>query len=45
MGRFARVVDTPKGKAIFKAKYKIPDNVEIQHCEQEKWLVINRPLD
>ena len=44
MGRFARLVNTPKGMAAFKAKYRIPDNVEIQHSELGEWLVINRPL-
>ena len=43
MGRFTRVVDTFEGMAFFRAKYKIPNNVEIQHCELGEWLVINRP--
>ena len=42
MGRFARLVDTPEGMAAFRAKYRILDNVEIQHCELGEWLVINR---
>ena len=29
MGRFARLVDTPEGMATFRARYRIPDNVEI----------------
>lgn len=29
MGRFAKLVDTPKGIAAFKAKYRIPDNIEL----------------
>ena len=33
MGRFARLVNTLEGMAAYRAKYKIPDNVEIQHCE------------
>ena len=43
MGRFARLVDTPKGMAAFRAKYRILDNVELQHCELGEWLVINKP--
>ena len=44
MGRFARLVDTPKGMAAFRAQYRIPNGVELQHCELGKWLVMNRPL-
>ena len=29
--------------AAFRAKYKILNNVEIQHCKLGEWLVINRP--
>ena len=43
MGRFARLVDTPKGKAAFRAKYRVFDNVELQHCELGEWLVLNKP--
>ena len=43
MGRFARLVDTPKGMAAFRAKYRILDNVELQHYELGEWLVINKP--
>ena len=43
--RFATLVDTPEDIAAFRAKYKIFDNVEIQHCELGEWLVINRPPD
>ncbi|KAK9994998.1 hypothetical protein SO802_024701 [Lithocarpus litseifolius] len=43
MGRFARLVDTPEGMATFRAKCRILDNIEIQHCELGEWLVINRP--
>lgn len=43
MGRFARLVNTPEGMATFRAKYKILDNVEIQHCELGEWLVISKP--
>ena len=43
MGRFARLVDTFKGMAAFRARYRIPNGVELQHCELGEWLVINRP--
>ena len=43
MGRYAKLVDTPKAKAIFRAQYRIPNGVEIQHCEDGEWLVLNRP--
>ena len=43
MGRFARLVDTPKGMAAFRAKYRVSDNVEFQHCELGEWLVLNKP--
>ena len=33
MGRFSKLVDTPKGMAAFRAKYRILENVELQHCE------------
>ena len=33
MGRFAKLVDTPKGMAAFRAKYRILENVELQHYE------------
>ena len=29
--------------AAFRAKYRILDNVELQHCELGEWLVINKP--
>ena len=41
MGRFTKLVDTPEGMATFKAKYRIPENVELQHCKLREWLVIN----
>ena len=44
MGRFARLVDTFEGMATFKAKYRIPNNVELQNCELGEWLVLNKPL-
>lgn len=43
MGRFARLVNTPEGMAAFRAKYRIPDDVLLQHCELGEWLVINKP--
>ena len=43
MGRFTSLVDTPKGMAAFRTKYRILDNVELQHYELGEWLVINRP--
>ena len=43
MGRYAKLVDTPKARAIFRALYRIPNNVEIQHYEYGEWLVMNRP--
>ena len=42
MSRFAKLVDTPKGMAAFRAKYRIPKNVELQHCELGEWLM-NKP--
>ena len=33
MGRFVRLVDTPERMAAFRAKYRILNNVELQHCE------------
>ena len=27
----------------FRAKYRIPDNVKLQHCELGEWLVLNKP--
>ena len=43
MGRFAKLVDIPKGMAAFRAKYRIPKNIELHHCELGEWLVINKP--
>ena len=43
MGRFVRLVDTLEGMAAFRAKYRIPNNVELQHCELGEWLVLNKP--
>ena len=44
MGRFDRLVDTLEGMAAFRARYGIPNNVDLQHCELGEWLVMNRPL-
>ena len=43
MGRFAKLVDTPEGMAAFRAKYRIPENVELQHCKLGEWLVTKKP--
>ena len=37
MGRFASLVDTPKGIEAFKTRYNIPPGVTIQHCLLEYW--------
>ena len=36
-------VDTAEAKAVFRVQYRIPNSVEIQHCEEGEWLVLNRP--
>ena len=38
MCRYSKLVDTIKARA----QYRIPNNVEIQHCEEGEWLVLNR---
>ena len=38
-------MDTVKARATFRAQYRIPNNVEIRHCEEGKWLVLNRPFE
>ena len=43
MSRFARLADTLKGMATFRAQYRIPNNVELQNCELGEWLVMSRP--
>lgn len=43
MGRFAKLDDTPEDMATFKTKYRILENVELQHCEKGEWLVMNKP--
>ena len=30
--------------AAFRAQYRIPNGVELQHCELGEWLVMNKPL-
>ena len=37
MGRFASLVDTPKGIKRFKARYNILVEVSIRHCFQREW--------
>ena len=37
-------MDTPEGMATFRAQYRIPNGVELQHCELGEWLVMNKPL-
>ena len=43
MGRFARLVDIPEGMAAFRVQYRIPNGVELQHCELGERLVMNKP--
>ena len=43
MGRYAKLVDTPKARVTFRAQYRILNGVEIQHCDDGEWLVLNRP--
>ena len=43
MGKFARLVDTLESMTAFRVQYRIPNSVELQHCELGKWLVMNRP--
>ena len=43
MGRYAKLVDTPEARAVFRAQYRIPNGVEIQHCEYGEWLLLSRP--
>ena len=37
MGRFASLVDTPKGIEAFKTRYNIPPEVTIKHCLLGDW--------
>ena len=43
MCRFAGLVDTPENMAAFRARYRIPNGVELQHYELGEWLFMNRP--
>ena len=43
MGRYAKLMDIAETWAIFRAQYRIPNSVEIQHYEEGEWLVLNRP--
>ena len=43
MYRFAKLVDTPKGMAIFREKHKIPDDVEFKHYELREWPISKPP--
>ena len=43
MGRFARLVYTLEGMATFRAQYRIPNGVKLQHCKLGEWLIMNRP--
>ena len=36
-------MDAPEAKATFRAQYRIPNGIEIQHCEDGEWLVLNKP--
>ena len=36
-------MDTPEGMAASRAQYRIPNGVELQHCELGEWLVMNKP--
>ena len=43
MVRFVGLVDTPELMATFRAQYRIPNGIELQHYELGEWLVMNRP--
>ena len=43
MGRYAKLVDTLEAKVVFRAQYRNPNGVEIQHYEYSEWLILNRP--
>ena len=34
MGRYSKLVDTTEARAVFRAQYRIPNSVEIQHYEE-----------
>ena len=38
-------MDTVEARATFRAQYRIPNNVEIRHCEKGEWLVLNKPFE
>ena len=33
MGRHAKLLDILEARAVFRAQYRTPNGVEIQHCE------------
>ena len=43
MDRYSKLVDTTEARAVFRAQYRIPNSVEIQHYEEGEQLVLNRP--
>ena len=45
MGRYSKLVYTVEARAAFRAQYRISNSVEIRHCEEGEWLVLNRPLE
>ena len=45
MGRYAVLVDTAKARTTFREQYRIPNNVEIRHCEEGEWLVLDRSFE
>ena len=45
MGRYSKLVDTTEARVVFRAQYRIPNNVEIQHYKKGEWLVLNRPSE
>ena len=45
MDRYAKLVDTLEARVTFRAQYRIPNGVEIQHCKDGEWSVLNRPLE
>ena len=45
MGRYAKLVDTAEARVTFRAQYRIPNNVEIRHCEEGEWLVLDRSFE
>ena len=38
-------MDTIEARATFRAQYRIPNNVEIRHCEEGEWLVLDRSFE